>query len=385
MPREVSPIPQPQEFLFIVENMRIGGIQRLVLDECYRLIQLGYQASIISLSPQLMDDSILEVDSEFPLVQKISITYLESKKLFQLKHFCKLIRSNPRGKLITSHSASAVPLLRFVSVIQRKKINLTLYIHQLMTLSDAKQKMKRFVYSLFANEIAFSSNQFLLDWNVELDQSKFHWVFYKKKMQFDRMGVYLPRLEWGKLNGKAVCESRVPHLIFMSRISTWKGSKDFTEICDRNLNQNLHAIAFVSLSSRKELFDPIEFSSETAHALYARGLTNTLIDPYSIHIYPSNYGPKVRFPQSIGMNVLEMIANGIPSLISEEGFESWPELRDSLLVQVVNWDSTIEVDKAITSALNLSIEERRKATEKLLKTISIEQHVDRIVERSKGN
>lgn len=385
MAPDVSPIPQPQEFLFIVENMRIGGIQRLVLDECYRLIQLGYQASIISLSPRLMDDSILEVDSEFPLVQKISITYLESNKLFQLKHFCKLIRSNPSGKLITSHSASAVPLLRFVSVIQRKKIKLTLYIHQLMTLSDAKQKMKRFVYSLFANEIAFSSNQFLLDWNVELDRSKFHWVFYKKKMQFDRMGVYLPRLEWGKLNGKEVCESRVPHLIFMSRISTWKGSKDFTEICDRNLNQNLHAIAFVSPSSRKELFDPIEFSSETAHVLYARGLTNTLIDPYSIHIYPSNYGPKVRFPQSIGMNVLEMIACGIPSLISEEGFESWPELRDSLLVQVVNWDSTIEVDKAITSALNLSIEERRKATEKLLKTISIEQHVDRIVERSKGN
>jgi hypothetical protein len=254
-----------------------------------------------------------------------------------------------------------------------------------MTLSDAKQKMKRFVYSLFANEIAFSSNQFLLDWNVELDRSKFHWVFYKKKMQFDRMGVYLPRLEWGKLNGKEVCESRVPHLIFMSRISTWKGSKDFTEICDRNLNQNLHAIAFVSPSSRKELFDPTEFSSETAHVLYARGLTNTLIDPNSVHIYPSNYGPKVRFPQSIGMNVLEMIACGIPSLISEEGFESWPELRDSLLVQVVNWDSTIEVDKAITSALNLSIEERRKATEKLLKTISIEQHVDRIVERSKGN
>jgi trehalose-6-phosphate synthase len=83
------------------------------------------------------------------------------------------------------------------------------------------------------------------------------------------------------------------------------------------------------------------------------------------------------------MNVLEMIASGIPSLISEEGFESWPELRDSLLVQVVNWDSKIEVDKAITSALNLSIEERRVATDKLLEVISIEQHVNRIIERSK--
>ena len=378
-----SPIPQKEEFLFIVENMRIGGIQRLVLDECYSLIQLGYKASIISLSPQLMGDSILEVDSEFPLVQKISITYLESKKLFQLKHFYKLIRSNPRGKLITSHSASAVPLLRIASIVQRKRINITLYIHQLMTLSDTKQKLKRFVYSLFANEIAFSSNQFLLDWNVQLSQSNFHWAFQNKKMEFDRMGVYLPRLEWGMQNGKEVCDSRVPHLIFMSRISTWKGSQNFTEICNRNLNQKLHAIAFVSPSNRKELFDPIEFSSATAHVLYARGLTNTSINPYSIHIYPSNYGPKVRFPQSIGMNVLEMIACGIPSLISEEGFESWPELRDSPLVQVVNWGSEIAVDKAITNALNLSIEERKIATEKLLKTIAIEPHTNRIVERSK--
>lgn len=382
MAREVSPIPQLEEFIFIVENMRIGGIQRLVLDECYRLIELGHQPTIISLSPQLIDDSMFEIDSTFPLVNQISVIYLESNKLFQLRHFCKLIRSNSRGKLVTSHSASAVPLLRIASIFQRKRINLTLYIHQLVTLSDTKQKLKRFGYSLFANEIAFSSNQFLLDWNVELVQSKIYWAFHKKKMGFDRMGVYLPRLEWGKLNGKEICDSRVPHLIFMSRISTWKGSKDFTEICNRNLKQNLHAIAFVTPSSRNDLFDPIEFSSDTAHVLYARGLTNTLVDPNSIHIYPSNYGPKVKFPQSIGMNVLEMIACGIPSLISEEGFESWPELRDSLLVQVVNWDSKIEVDEAITRALNLSIEERRVATEKLFNTISIEQHVNRIVERS---
>lgn len=382
MAREVSAIPQLEEFIFIVENMRIGGIQRLVLDECYRLIELGHQPTIISLSPQLIDDSMFEIDSTFPLVNQISVIYLESNKLFQLRHFCKLIRSNSRGKLVTSHSASAVPLLRIASIFQRKRINLTLYIHQLVTLSDTKQKLKRFGYSLFANEIAFSSNQFLLDWNVELVQSKIYWAFHKKKMGFDRMGVYLPRLEWGKLNGKEICDSRVPHLIFMSRISTWKGSKDFTEICNRNLKQNLHAIAFVTPSSRNDLFDPIEFSSDTAHVLYARGLTNTLVDPNSIHIYPSNYGPKVKFPQSIGMNVLEMIACGIPSLISEEGFESWPELRDSLLVQVVNWDSKIEVDEAITRALNLSIEERRVATEKLFNTISIEQHVNRIVERS---
>jgi hypothetical protein len=33
MAGKVSPIPHPEEFLFIVENLRIGGIQRLVLDE----------------------------------------------------------------------------------------------------------------------------------------------------------------------------------------------------------------------------------------------------------------------------------------------------------------------------------------------------------------
>ena len=383
MAREVIPVQQPEVLIFIVENMRIGGIQRLVLDECYQLIELGYKPTIISLSPQLIDDSMLEIDSEFPFVDQISVTYLETNKLLQLRYFCNLIRSNPRGKLVTSHSASAAPLLRIASIIHGKRINLILYIHQLVTLSDTKQKLKRFVYSLFTTEIAFSSNQFLLDWRAELDKNKIYRAFSSKKMSFDRMGVYLPRLEWGKQKGKEICDARVPHLIFMSRISTWKGSKDFTEICRRNLDEDLHAVAFVSPNNRMELFDPNEFNSKSSHVVYGRGLTNTLLDPMSIHIYPSNYGPKVRFPQSIGMNVLEMVACGIPNLISEEGFESWPEFRDAQLVQVVNWDSTVEVDKAIKRALNLSIQERQLESEKLVKIISIDEHVNRIIERSK--
>jgi hypothetical protein len=373
--------PTSKNFVFVVENLRVGGIQRLVLDECYQLIAWGHHPSIISLSTNLDGDSMLETDTGFPLTENLNITYLNGNKFLHLRHFIKLLQSKPKGSLVISHSASAVPILRVASILLRRKTRISLFIHQLLTLSDRKQKVKRIFYSFFANEIAFSSKQFQLDWQFETKENSVLAHLLHRKMNFDRMGVYLPRLKWGELNGERLCISSVPHLIFMSRISSWKGSKDYLEICRRNVNENLHAIAFISRTNRSELFNSTEFSTFNSHVVYEKGLTGTYVDPRSIHIYPSNYGARVRFPQSIGMNVLEMVGRNIPSLISAEGFESWPELENSQLVKVVNWNLPTEVDGAISSTLNLTLEERVKEKTRLEGVISIEKHVSRIVDR----
>ena len=62
----------------------------------------------------------------------------------------------------------------------------------------------------------------------------------------------------------------------------------------------------------------------------------------SIHIYPTAYGDSDKFPQSIGMNLLEFIALGVPGMISNEGFESWPQIKGNSIVQVCNWDNETE-------------------------------------------
>ncbi len=370
-----------QSFIFVVENLRIGGIQRLVLDECYQLIEWGHTPTIISLSPHLQGDSMLEIDTGYPLVKKVNVIYLNQSKLVHFRYFFKLIGGSSKEKLLISHSASATPVIRIASIFLGKRIKVTLFIHQLLALSDTKQKLKRFIYSLFANEIAFSSNQFLLDWQHEINKLPALRILFLKKMSFDRMGVYLPRLRWGTLNGEKICDLNVPHLVFMSRISSWKGSNTYVEICNRNLNAELHSIAFISRNNRIELFNPNDFRSAESHVVYEKGLTNVSLDPRSVHIYPSNYGPKIRFPQSIGMNVLEMLARGIPSLISPEGFESWPEFKNSSLVTIVNWSNPSAVDSAIADALDVTIKDRLAETVRLTSIISIERHVERIIER----
>jgi hypothetical protein len=79
------------------------------------------------------------------------------------------------------------------------------------------------------------------------------------------------------------------------------------------------------------------------------------------------------------MNVLEMISQGIPSLISKEGFESWPELRESELVKVVDWTNTDEVSRTVESSRKLSGQIRNKEFENLSEAISIENHCHRLV------
>ena len=73
-----------------------------------------------------------------------------------------------------------------------------------------------------------------------------------------------------------------------------------------------------------------------------------------------------------------MISQGIPSLISKEGFESWPELRDTELLKIVEWKNSEEVSMAIAAATTLSPELRKSEFNKLAEIISIENHCRRL-------
>jgi hypothetical protein len=130
---------------------------------------------------------------------------------------------------------------------------------------------------------------------------------------------------------------------------------------------------------RKDILNPEEFNTENSHVVFNSSVTSLQLNLGSVHLYPSDYGPSIKYPQSIGMNVLEMISQGIPSLISKDGFESWPELRESELVKVVDWTNKEEVLRAVESSRKLSSQSRKEEFEKLSGVISIEDHCRRLV------
>ena len=369
-----------QEFVIIAENLRIGGIQRLLVDETYQFMEWNSNPQIISLAPKLFGDHLPDLDSEFQKSKFLKITYLESKKSEQVKYFYNFIKKKDAPRIYITHSTTGAALVRIASWLALKKVLVILQIHQLISLSDKSQQRKRVIYSMFADNVLFSSNQFLLEWRLLLSKKRFLKIFYRKDLQFDRMGIYLPRLDSLDFTRQALCDENVPHLMFLSRVTSWKGFEKFKAITQQFASEELHTVAITSSNYQTEILDPREFDTDKSHIVFNLSVASLQINVGSVHLYPSDYGPVVKYPQSIGMNVLEMISQGVPSLISSEGFDSWPELRDSALVKVVDWNNTEEVARIVYESIGLSTEDRDREFQKLARVISIESHCGRLAQ-----
>jgi glycosyltransferase involved in cell wall biosynthesis len=368
-----------RDFVIVAENLRIGGVQRLLIDESYQFLAWDSNPHIVSLAPKMPGDHLPDLDGEFKPSKKLNITHLSANKAAQINHFYNLMRKKESPRVFITHSTTGAALLRISSILALKRILIILQIHQLISLSDKRQQFKRIIYSMCANYVLFSSNQFLLEWELLINKKKYSKLIYRKRLKFDRMGVYLPRLSSSDFQKKKLCKSDVPHLIFLSRVTSWKGFEKFKSLTVQYSSSEIHTLAMTASNYRKDIFNPDEFNTDQSHVIFNSSVTSLQLNLGSVHLYPSDYGPKIKHPQSIGMNVLEMISQGIPSLISKEGFESWPELQDSELVKVVDWNNTEDVLSTIESSRKLSTQRRREEFEKLSEAISIEDHCRRLV------
>lgn len=366
-------------FVIVADNLRIGGVQRLLIDESYQFLEWNGDPHIISLAAKMPGDHLPDLDEQFKPSKKLNITYLSSSKTEQVSYFYKLMRTKESPRVFITHSTTGAALLRISSLLALKKILIILQIHQLITLSDKTQRFKRILHSMCANYVHFSSNQFLLEWKFLINRRIYSKLIYRKRLKFDRMGVYLPRLSSSDFEKKQLCKTDVPHLIFLSRVTSWKGFEKFISLKNQYSSSEFHTLAMTASNYRKDIFNPEEFNTDQSHVIFNSSVTSIQLNLGSVHMYPSEYGPMVKYPQSIGMNVLEMISQGIPSLISKEGFESWPELQDTELVKIVDWNNVEEVLRTIESSRKLSSQRRREEFEKLSQSISIEDHCRRLV------
>lgn len=364
---------KPKSVLIVVDNLRVGGIQRLAIDECYSLNKRGVKHLLVSLNAFEGNNSIVKVDEEFAEISQLNIQYLGKGKLRQLNELTKFVKQD--FNLIVTHSATAALLLRFAVILKMKRVSIILYIHQLISLSSKKQALKRFFYFTFADKLFVSSNQFKLEIEAYL---KDNWwgTLFRKRIYFDRMGIYLDRID--NQFKAVVCQEAVPHLIFSSRMTAWKGFQVFLNLAS-NFHSINHKVVFEISKVKNKQSEIQELDKHDNHAFYSKSPASFKYPSKSLHIYPTNYGDSVKYPQSIGMNVLEFLALGVPSLISIEGFQSWPELEKSVLIETCNWFNTLEVDKKANKLLNVDEASARDESLKLRESISIERHVTNLV------
>ncbi len=365
----------------ITGNTRIGGAQRIALDEFYELSNRGIQVKLVSLDPAVENDDILYVDKNFPPVKDVTVLAPGSGKLKQFKYFFREFKENPNKIHVVSHDFRGVLISRCAALASRKKIAIDLYIHQLMDLSDSMQRQKRILLSLFATNVYVSSSQFKSSWEDFLTNSLLWRTLYWKEIYFDRMGIHVPRVLNTEYIKEKVCESSVPHIIFMSRITTWKGFSVYSDFVKKFIDRSVHSLILTTKNGRPEIFDENLFIDELNHVIYESGVSNLEFPHGSVHLYPTNYGKGVRYPQSIGMNVLELLAVGIPSVISPEGFQSWPELESSMMISTNDWSDELDLETQVRRLCNLTETDVTAEVKRLLPVISISNHIDRVVER----
>jgi hypothetical protein len=265
--------------------------------------------------------------------------------------------------------------LRLAVAFKRKKVKIILYIHQLISLSSKKQALKRFLYFIFAHKLFVSSNQFKLEIEAYLKDSWWGALF-RKKIYFDRMGIYLNRVD--NQPKEIVCSETVPHLIFASRMTKWKGFQEFLNSASES-NWKNHKVIFEIFKTKNRFNERQERNKEPDHLFYSKSPVSFKYPANSLHIYPTNYGESIKFPQSIGMNVLEFLALGVPSLISKEGFQSWPELEKSILIETCSWSNPTEVESKLNKLISVNKSSARAESLRLREFISIDKHVTNLV------
>jgi glycosyltransferase involved in cell wall biosynthesis len=264
-----------------------------------------------------------------------------------------------------------------------KKSLVLLFIHQLLSLSGTIQKHKRIFYSMFADKILFSSKQFLYEWDYIIESTPFFKIYKRRPQEFLRMGVYLARLRSTNRPPNLIKFDDKPSLIFLSRATKWKGLDRYVDVCNSLEFQDLKFLLFLA-GNEEKAFLKFFNTPKSVLTVTELGINSVAVHKNSIHLYPSYYGVNVMHPQSIGMNVLEMISLGIVSLISKDDLSTWPEFKNSSLVRMVDWGNYSEVIEEIKSCLNLDPMVRLGEVQRLLNVISIETHCKKLIEYFNG-
>ena len=89
----------------LVDNLNVGGIQRLSMDESYWLKEKDFKNSILVLGESSQETTIIDIDGYYFNMNKIEIIYLGKSKATQFSNLIKTFRKTSKNTVVVSHSA----------------------------------------------------------------------------------------------------------------------------------------------------------------------------------------------------------------------------------------------------------------------------------------
>jgi len=349
--------------LIVVDDFRMGGIQRLALDQAYKLSDLHIQSEILVLSPAPNSEisTFEKAESSLILNRKIRITYSTGDRFLQIVSLRNLIK-NFDYNIVIAYSLRAAVVVKILSLLRLLECRVIITIHQLPSLSAPLQRTRRFIYSQFSDLLYSYSQAVVNDWEFRRRKNVLIWALtLRKSMSICRNGIYLERLEdlsAGVVNKTQKRFKSNPRLVFIGRLASWKGLAKFIEIASME-ELMVFDILLVTPSLPEEFIELLE-SNFGKRASIEIGKSISQIDFFAtdLHLVPLNYGKDAVFIESISLTVLEMACMGIRSIISEGGNTTWPELKELGFLIEANWDDPISTANKILSSRS-SVKEQK--------------------------
>ena len=184
------------------------------------------------------------------------------------------------------------------------------------------------------------------DWNYNSKNLFKYLLKGQKKLEVLRNGVYIPRI----LDTQIIMNNSTKkpnRLIYIGRLTAWKGLDVFLNIAKFEQLED-YDILLVIPSSPELYLSALEtkLSSRITYVV-GKSVHQIKFNKGDVHLYPASYGKNAKFTEGVSINVLEMACLGIPSLISERGGETWPELINLGTIKEVNWHNPVQVTEAI--------------------------------------
>jgi glycosyltransferase involved in cell wall biosynthesis len=332
----------------IVDDFKIGGIQRIALDQAYALNESGICGTVIVLGSKPSENVPSFLYTEKQLIENLDLKFMffDGSKYGQFK---KLHRHLKRTKpeLLICYSLRGTVLSFFCKRIVNVKPKIVTIIEQLLSMSAPIQRIRRIFYSQFTDVLFAYSVAVKKDWDSRRKQNLFVWLISSRKdISVCRNGVYLPRIGF---NRDAFVEnsSEVKRLLFVNRLTAWKGLPIAIKIIEAREFSTSTLLLVTPEDPDKYLIDVRPEVRKRISSIVGKSVSQIEFNPGDLHIYPATYGAKSRFIEAISINVLEMACFGVKSFVTKNGVDTWPELVKHGMIHEVDWENLSSTLKTI--------------------------------------
>lgn len=345
--------------VIFVDNLRIGGIQRLALDESYMLSDMGFKCTVISQEDPRLQSAQLKYfsDIEDNLIKRKNVEIKifnpnRGKFFLEIKSF---LGSSSEIELIVSHSLRASFALKIYKVLFRKRdLIINTKIHQLPSLVDPSQRLKRLIYSQFTDHLFCFSEAVRRTWSIQFGLLFSKLFIFSKNVQVLRNGVYLPRLP--ELRKPLNATSFRPRLVFLGRLAFWKGLSTLEQLAKEPSLSKYDFLFVIPTYDETSLREISSLLGTRMQVITGKSVNELEVFIGDIHLYPTQYGENSHITESVSLNCLELLGVGIPSIVTAGGQMTWTESDFRKVFLEVNWIDLEDVLNQISNASNFVLD-----------------------------